>query len=52
MNRVRLGVSIAGLVLAVAGVLRDDHRIVWVAIILLAIAIVARIVAARRSQPR
>ena len=51
MSRFRLALTIAGFVLAVVGVLRDDRRIVWLAIGALAVALIIR-VATRRSQPR
>lgn len=32
MAQFRLGLAVLGLIVAVAGVLRDDRRLVWVAI--------------------
>lgn len=52
MSRSRLALSVSGFGLAAVGVLRDDRRIVWAAIVFIAVAVVARLVAGRRQQVR
>jgi hypothetical protein len=51
MTRVRLAAAFLGLALAVAAIARDDRRIAWVAMIVLAAALALRF-AARRSSKR
>jgi hypothetical protein len=50
LNRVRLGLSLTGMVLAILAIMRNDRRLVWGAIILLAASLLLRVVA-RRRQP-
>lgn len=52
MNRARLALSVAGFILAFVGVLRDDRRIVGAAIVVIVVAVIARLVAGRREQMR
>ncbi len=49
IGRVKLILSLAGLVFAVVGIARDDRRIVWAAIGILAVAILLRLFLKRRS---
>ena len=43
MNRVRLGLALAGIALAVLAVALNQGRLVWVAIVLLAGALIVRL---------
>jgi hypothetical protein len=49
INRIRLGLSLAGMVVAVLAVMRNDRRLVWGAIALLAASLLLRVVARRRG---
>ncbi|HEY4101520.1 MAG TPA: hypothetical protein VGM20_11670 [Gemmatimonadales bacterium] len=51
MSRVRLAAAFAGVALAVLAIARDDRRIAWAAIAVLAIAVALRIVARARRAP-
>lgn len=51
LARVRLGLSLAGMVVAVIAIMLEDQRIVWGAIALLAASLVLRLVARRRGPP-
>ena len=48
INRVRLALSLSGMVVAVLAIMLNDRRLVWGAMILLAASLLLRIVAARR----
>ncbi len=48
MNRLRFNVATAGILLAVVALWRDDKRITWLAIVVLAIAVILRIIGRRR----
>jgi hypothetical protein len=50
LNKVRLGLSLAGMVVAVVAIMLDDRRIVWGAIALLAASLLLRLVARARSS--
>lgn len=50
MPQFRLGLAVVGLIVAVAGVLRDDRRLVWVAIVAIGLSIAIRMWL-RRTQP-
>lgn len=50
MNRIRLVVSLIGLVSAVVGVVRDDRRMVWVAIGALSISVLLRFIGRRAGR--
>ncbi|HEY3935276.1 MAG TPA: hypothetical protein VGL65_11745 [Gemmatimonadales bacterium] len=50
MSRVRLVVALLGVALAVLAIGRDDRRIAWAAIAVLAIAVLLRVAARRRTQ--
>jgi hypothetical protein len=50
LNRVRLGLSLSGMVVAIVAIMLDDRRIVWGAIGLLAASLLLRLVARRRRQ--
>jgi len=52
MTRVRLGLAIAGVLLAAAAVALDSRRAAWGAIALLAASLILRIVDRRRSAGR
>jgi len=43
VNRLRLGLSLGGLVAAILAIARDDHRIGWVAIGLLGASVGVRV---------
>jgi uncharacterized membrane protein len=44
MNRLRIGLAIAGFVLALLSVALDDHRLAWAAIAVLAASLLVRLV--------
>ena len=50
LNQVRLGLSLAGMVVAVVAITLNDRRIVWGAIALLAGSRLLRVVSARRRS--
>lgn len=50
MGRLKLILSLAGLVFAVVGIARDDRVIVWAAIALLSAALLLRLALRRRSS--
>lgn len=50
MTRVRLVISLIGLVAAVVGVVRDDRRMVWVAIAALSISVLLRFIGRRAGR--
>lgn len=47
LDRVRLGLSAAGLCLAVAAIALDERWLVWAAIGVLAVSLAARLIAGR-----
>lgn len=47
--RARFAVTGIGVALGVLGIARDDRRLIWVAIGFLAVALVLRVLARRRS---
>jgi hypothetical protein len=49
INRIRLGLSLTGMVVAVLAIMLNDRRLVWAAIALLAASILLRVVARRRG---
>lgn len=49
LRRVRIGLGVAGVVIGVVGIARDDRRIVWVAIGLLGVSAVLRVL--KREPP-
>lgn len=49
-HQVKLILALVGMGLAALGAIRDDRRISWVAIVLLAIALVMRLVLGRRQS--
>lgn len=49
VNRIRLGLSLAGMVVAVVAIMLNDRRVVWGAIALLAASLLLRVVARRRG---
>ena len=51
MTRARLLLTLAGFGFALAGVLRDDQVLTWIAIAALAGAVTLRIIARRRGRP-
>ena len=50
MNRLRVGLALAGFVAAIAAVITDDRRIVWIAIGLLSVSFFLRLL--QRKHPR
>jgi uncharacterized membrane protein len=50
MNRLRIGLAIAGFVLALLSVALDDHRLAWAAIALLATSLLLRLVRRKRRN--
>jgi hypothetical protein len=49
INRIRLALSLTGMVVAVVAIMLNDRRVVWGAIALLAASLLLRIVARRRG---
>ena len=49
LRRVRIGLGVAGVVIGVVGIARDDRRIVWVAIGLLGVSALLRVL--KRELP-
>jgi hypothetical protein len=49
MNRLRLGLALAGLLLAALSVARGDRRLVWAAIALLAGSLIVRILMRKQN---
>ena len=49
MNRLKLGLSIAGLLLAVASVAFENHRLAWGAIALLVGSLIVRLLIRKRD---
>jgi hypothetical protein len=49
LTKLRLGLSLSGMVVAVVAIMLNDRRIVWGAIALLAASLLLRIVARRRG---
>jgi hypothetical protein len=49
INRIRLALSLAGMVMAVVAIMLNDRRVVWGAIALLAASLLLRVVARRRG---
>jgi hypothetical protein len=52
VNKVRLGLSLSGMVVAVVAIMLEDRRIVWGAIALLAASLLLRLVAGGRRAGR
>lgn len=50
LNRVRLALSLTGMVVAVAAIMLKDRRVVWAAIALLAASIVLRLIQRSRGS--
>ena len=50
MTRARLAVAFLGILLAIVAIVRDDRRIAWVAMVVLAVALAMRLVARRRES--
>jgi hypothetical protein len=50
VNRVRLGLALAGFVLAVLSVAREDHRLAWGAIALLIGSLIIRLLQRKRQD--
>jgi hypothetical protein len=51
LTRIRLVLSLTGMVVAVAAIMLDDRRVVWGAIALLAASLLLRLIQ-RRQGPR
>jgi Flp pilus assembly protein TadB len=52
MNRLRVGLALAGFVLALLGVAWNDHRIAWAAIALLAASLLIRLVLRKQEKQK
>lgn len=53
VNRVRLALSLTGMVVAIAAIMLDDRRVVWGAIALLGASLLLRLLVGRdRSGPQ
>ena len=48
LNKVRLGLSLTGMVVAIVAIMLNDRRVVWGAIALLAASLLLRLVARHR----
>jgi hypothetical protein len=48
VNQIRLGLSLTGMVVAIVAIMRNDRRIVWGAIVLLAASLLLRLVTRNR----
>jgi hypothetical protein len=49
IHRIRLALSLTGMVMAVVAIMLNDRRLVWGAIALLAVSLLLRVVARRRD---
>ena len=49
MNQFRLGLAMAGMIFAVAGVLRDDRRLMWIAMAALGVSVLLRVYLRRHN---
>jgi cell division protein FtsW (lipid II flippase) len=52
MTRWRMVFALVGFIIALLSVALNDRRLVWVAIILLAISLLLRLIVRRRESPR
>jgi hypothetical protein len=53
LNRVRLALSLTGMVVAIAAIMLDDRRVVWAAVALLGASLLLRLIGRRdRSGPQ
>lgn len=52
LNRIRLALSLSGMVVAVLSIMLNDRRLVWGAIVLLAGSLLLRVVAGRQGRGR
>ncbi len=50
LQRLRVGTSLAGLMVVVAAISRDDRRLMWTAIALLAASVVVRLIIRREAS--
>jgi hypothetical protein len=50
VNRLRVGLALAGFVLAVLSVALDDVRLAWAAISVLLLSLIARLIARKRAN--
>lgn len=48
INRIRLALSLSGMVVAVLAIMLDDRRLIWGAMVLLAASLLIRLLASRR----
>lgn len=51
MQRLKIALAVAGILLALIALWRDDPRITWIAIGVLGAAVVARIASRRQGTP-
>lgn len=49
INRLRLALSLAGMIVAVVAIMTNDRRVVWGAVALLAVSLILRL--AQRNRP-
>ncbi|MBA3319499.1 MAG: hypothetical protein H0T50_15610 [Gemmatimonadales bacterium] len=52
LNRIRLALSLSGMVVAVLSIMLNDRRLVWGAIVLLAGSLLLRVVAGRQGRSK
>jgi hypothetical protein len=50
LSRLRIGLSLVGLLIVIAAVARDDQMLMWVAIGCLGVSVLVRLVLRRRLQ--
>jgi hypothetical protein len=50
VNRLRLGLAVAGVLLAAVSVAREDHQLGWAAIALLAGSLIVRLLMRKRKN--
>jgi hypothetical protein len=52
INRIRLALSLTGMVVAIAAIMLDDRRVVWAAVALLGASLLLRLIGRGRSGPQ
>ncbi len=52
LNRIRLALSLSGMVVAVLSIMLNDRRLVWGAIVLLAGSLLLRVLAGRQGRSK
>ena len=51
MTRLRIAFALAGFLAALLSVARDDNRLAWLAIALLAVSLILRLILRKREYP-